>query len=573
MPFSLPGGSGGGGGGGGGGGTAPTTLYAPTDAAGLEVDNANAALTVTADPDGFEVLVLDFQPTTTEAPRQLVSALRNGTAWPTSETADIGFVISENASNSAEILVWSTGATNLTIQGTGNDNWSGNNVIYRIFGVYGYRSVSDYLRYGQGPKGDKGDPGDDATGAGVTLSDLPALPPADIASAGTADEVSRRDHLHPKQTSILSLEQHGVGVGLADAGNVINTGTDLRRVAIRHATPPTIVWQAYSLLADVSTLWGESSGTYRWRGRHPSGSSVSSVAVGDVICTASGNFESYVSSVGTGTGWFHLRQPDDFLGVFLEGTTEANPQVTAVGQTAQYGEGLHSVTSYTAGTTARAVLHRAIPRASVLDLSDTPSSFGSNGEVLAVNAAGDALEFVAAGSGGGGVQSGAHPIEIAHEHLTSFALTGNPHSEQFNDGTIHWNNVVFAEPVAKADVFAVSSIFGLQTRFDAPIWLDRGMIEHVGYANPTTWTWTGQTTRIPCAYLSLETGSGSEDRDPLLLRPSFFQANARRQASRESFLVFLLDNGGNTFTGLRTYYSGSVDAYWRRVTVYKFAGN
>ena len=104
-----------------------------------------------------------------------------------------------------------------------------------------------------------------------------------------------------------------------------------------------VTWDDYALLSDVSTLWGENAGTYRWRGEtYPSG--VTNPATGDVIKEPAGHFRHRNSS----NAWIHLADPDDFIGDYND-ETAANNHVTAVGQTSLYSHLLHQVATFTAG--------------------------------------------------------------------------------------------------------------------------------------------------------------------------------------------------------------------------------
>ena len=86
-----------------------------------------------------------------------------------------------------------------------------------------------------------------------------------------------------------------------------------------------VTWDDYALLSDVSTLWGENAGTYRWRGEtYPSG--VTNPATGDVIKEPAGHFRHRNSS----NAWVHLADPDDFIGDYND-ETAANNHVTAGG--------------------------------------------------------------------------------------------------------------------------------------------------------------------------------------------------------------------------------------------------
>ena len=90
-------------------------------------------------------------------------------------------------------------------------------------------------------------------------------------------------------------------------------------------TGHVVTWDDYALLSDVSALWGEGAGTYRWRGEtYPSG--VTNPATGDVIKEPAGHFRHRNSS----NAWVHLADPDDFIGDYND-ETAADNHVTAVG--------------------------------------------------------------------------------------------------------------------------------------------------------------------------------------------------------------------------------------------------
>ena len=108
-------------------------------------------------------------------------------------------------------------------------------------------------------------------------------------------------------------------------------------------TGHVVTWDDYALLSDVSTLWGENAGTYRWRGEtYPSGAV--NPATGDVIKEPAGHFRHRNSS----NAWVHLADPDDFIGDYND-ETAANNHVTAVGETSLYSHNLHQVATFTEG--------------------------------------------------------------------------------------------------------------------------------------------------------------------------------------------------------------------------------
>ena len=104
-----------------------------------------------------------------------------------------------------------------------------------------------------------------------------------------------------------------------------------------------VTWDDYVSLSDVSALWGESAGTYRWRGEtYPSG--VTNPATGDVIKEPAGHFRHRNSS----NAWVHLVDPSNFIGDYND-ETAADNHVTAVGETSLYSHNLHQVATFTAG--------------------------------------------------------------------------------------------------------------------------------------------------------------------------------------------------------------------------------
>ena len=118
---------------------------------------------------------------------------------------------------------------------------------------------------------------------------------------------------------------------------------ELYRVEPR-PTGHVVTWDDYVLLSDVSTLWSEDAGTYRWRGEtYPSG--VTNPLTGDVVKEPAGHFRHRNSS----NAWVHLADPDDFIGDYNT-ETDADNHVTAVGQTSLYSHNLHQVATYTIGT-------------------------------------------------------------------------------------------------------------------------------------------------------------------------------------------------------------------------------
>ena len=104
-----------------------------------------------------------------------------------------------------------------------------------------------------------------------------------------------------------------------------------------------VAWDDYALLSDVSTLWAENAGTYRWRGEtYPSG--VTSPVTGDIIKEPAGHFRVLHSS----GSWVHVGNPENWIGDYNT-EEDADHHVTAVDQTALYSHILHQVNSVTLG--------------------------------------------------------------------------------------------------------------------------------------------------------------------------------------------------------------------------------
>ena len=381
---------------------------------------------------------------------------------------------------------------------------------------------------------------------------------------------------HGRSTGSVTIRRIARGAGAAAAlapvvspaaedgtvGQIVNVAGNLQIVKRRHGSDPTVLWQTYTPGTDVSTLWGESTGTYRWRGKHPRGSSVSSPAVGDVFVTAEGAFERY-STTGA-VGWWHLDAPTGWLGVFAT-ETNAEYQVTAVEDVAVWGSNIHRVTTFTAGTQERYVLRGLfadLPR-TFLDLSDTPAAFGSAGDRIQVNTTGDGVEFFTPSST---QQVSGERTEVRDLVTVPVGLSGNALSEQFTDGTLHWNAFVFTEAVPKVSIRLIEVHISIQSRFDVRFLVGPGDVRLIGGYDGATWPWTGQSDRIPCLYWSGENDSVSDKRDPVFTRPSFFQVNARRQNGLESLFLFL-SGSGDDLTGFRILYSGSITTQVVRATL------
>ena len=101
--------------------------------------------------------------------------------------------------------------------------------------------------------------------------------------------------------------------------------------------------------------------------------------------------------------------------------------------------------------------------------------------------------------------------------------------------------IYLTDAISKDDVRAVSIIVDIQTRFGIAIYLDRNMIDVMGY-HSGLFTWSNGSDRIPCAYWS-GSNSSTDIRENWRHRPSFFQLDSRRNAEIPSIAVFLRDSG------------------------------
>ena len=193
---------------------------------------------------------------------------------------------------------------------------------------------------------------------------------------------------------------------------------ELYRVEPR-PTGHVVTWDDYALLSDVSTLWGESAGTYRWRGEtYPSG--VTNPATGDVIKEPAGHFRHRNSS----NAWVHLVDPSNFIGDYND-ETAADNHVTAVGETSLYSHNLHRVATFTAGVAtfvwakgldAREVTIDAHAFGGNLATTDTNSQLVADkvdGLILGPSVSDDAPEDVAAAAAAG---TGAEVSADDHAH-------------------------------------------------------------------------------------------------------------------------------------------------------------
>ena len=123
---------------------------------------------------------------------------------------------------------------------------------------------------------------------------------------------------------------------------VHNHNGQLFRCVGHEGTPPAVAFDTtYTSGDDVSSLWGEADGTYRYRGRSWA-SSVADPVVGDVVLLPDGVFRRR-----TATNWVALTSPDGWLGIF---STEelAKAAVTALNDVVSFANDLQLVTAYVA---------------------------------------------------------------------------------------------------------------------------------------------------------------------------------------------------------------------------------
>ena len=106
----------------------------------------------------------------------------------------------------------------------------------------------------------------------------------------------------------------------------------------------SVTWTASGDGDDVSSLWGESNGTYRFRGITAT-SGVSSPQSGDVVLLPNGGFRHRGA-----TRWGHLSNPQGWVGGPYAGELEANSHATALNDVSGFDNSLQLVTAFTAGT-------------------------------------------------------------------------------------------------------------------------------------------------------------------------------------------------------------------------------
>ena len=107
----------------------------------------------------------------------------------------------------------------------------------------------------------------------------------------------------------------------------------------------SVTWAASVDGDDVSSLWGETTGTYTFRGIEYV-SDVTNPQSGNVILLPTGGFRHRGA-----TRFSHLRNPDGWIGGPYADEDEADSHVTAINDVSAYDDALQLVTAYTAGTT------------------------------------------------------------------------------------------------------------------------------------------------------------------------------------------------------------------------------
>ena len=110
----------------------------------------------------------------------------------------------------------------------------------------------------------------------------------------------------------------------------------------------TATFTEFARYSDVSALWNEQAGTYRWRGVHASSSRLQNEQTGDVFITHSGKFF-HINSSGN---FAHLGHPDGWRGQWND-EADALHHITDDNEVVQYGESLWLTSAYVAGTTTQ----------------------------------------------------------------------------------------------------------------------------------------------------------------------------------------------------------------------------
>ena len=212
---------------------------------------------------------------------------------------------------------------------------------FRHRGATRWAHLSNPLGWVGGPYADE----DEADSHASALNDVSAFDNAlQLVTAFTAGTTHYQWRNVVAISPPAALVSRVLGMPTADRlYEIQNFLGELYRVEPR-PTGHVVTWDDYALLSDVSALWGENAGTYRWRGEtYPSGAT--NPATGDVIKEPAGHFRHRNSS----NAWVHLADPDDFIGDYND-ETAADNHVTAVGETSLYSHNLlHQVATFTAG--------------------------------------------------------------------------------------------------------------------------------------------------------------------------------------------------------------------------------
>ena len=146
---------------------------------------------------------------------------------------------------------------------------------------------------------------------------------------GSGDALSSVDFPTPDSTNVYDVIDH-LGHLYQNQPEVIGA---------------SVTWSASVDGDDVSSLWGESNGTYRFRGIEYV-SDVTSPQSGDVILLPTGGFRHRGA-----TRFAHLSNPEGWIGGPFADEDEANNHVTALNDVSAYDAALQLVTAFTAGTT------------------------------------------------------------------------------------------------------------------------------------------------------------------------------------------------------------------------------
>ena len=145
---------------------------------------------------------------------------------------------------------------------------------------------------------------------------------------GSGDALSSIDFPVPDSTNVYDVIDH--------LGHLYQNHPEAIGVAV--------TWSASVDGDDVSSLWGESNGTYRFRGIEYV-SNVTSPQSGDVILLPTGGFRHRGA-----TRFSHLSNPIGWVGGPYADEDEANSHVTGTNDVSAYDNALQLVTAFTAGT-------------------------------------------------------------------------------------------------------------------------------------------------------------------------------------------------------------------------------